>query len=65
MTILLNFICTGLIAAYRPVIMMHGIFGGYKHMEELAGFVREAHPGTEVYNVDAYSDRVCSIFNWQ
>jgi len=63
--ILCNVLCTGLVAAYRPVIIMHGILGGYKHMEELAGFVREAHPGTEVYNVNAYNDHVCGIFNWQ
>ena len=40
---------------YRPVIIMHGILLSYKNMEDLVALIEEAHPGTEIHNVDAYN----------
>lgn len=47
-----------LISGYRPVIIMHGILSNAETMTELVQFVKKAHPGTEVYNVDLYDDLV-------
>lgn len=37
---------------------MHGIFSDAEAMTQLVGYIKNAHPGTEVYNVDAYNDLV-------
>ena len=37
---------------------MHGIFSDAEAMTLLVGYIKNAHPGTEVYNVDAYNDLV-------
>ena len=37
---------------------MHGILSNAETMTELVQFVKKAHPGTEVYNVDLYDDLV-------
>ena len=34
---------------------MHGILRSYKDMEDLVIFIEDAHPGTEIHNVDAYN----------
>ena len=43
---------------YRPVIIMHGIFSSYEGMDDLVALIKAAHPGTDVYNIDAYNDAV-------
>lgn len=47
-------ICAG--ESYRPVILMHGIFASYHDMDGLTSMISEAHPGTNITNVDAYND---------
>ena len=37
---------------------MHGMFSGAESMTQLVGYIKNAHPGTEVYSVDAYNDLV-------
>jgi len=37
---------------------MHGVLMEYQGMEELAAYIKDAHPGTEVYNVNAYNNQV-------
>lgn len=37
---------------------MHGIFSSYESMDDLVSLIQSAHPGTEVYNIDAYNDAV-------
>ncbi|XP_064383693.1 lysosomal thioesterase PPT2-A-like [Halichondria panicea] len=43
-------------AAYRPVIIFHGIFGTSAHMDDLVALIKGAHNGTEVHNIDGYDD---------
>lgn len=43
---------------YRPVILMHGILDNYESLDQLVAFIQDAHPGTTVYNIDAYNDLV-------
>ena len=50
--------CTVPADGYRPVIIMHGIFASEKSMDDLVSMIRSAHPGTDIYNVDAYNDAV-------
>ncbi|XP_028280894.1 lysosomal thioesterase PPT2-A-like isoform X1 [Parambassis ranga] len=42
--------------AYRPVIIVHGIFDGPKQFRTLSAFITEAHPGTEVTVIDLYDN---------
>ena len=37
---------------------MHGIFDDYTSMNELVQYIERAHPGTDVYNIDAFNDLV-------
>ena len=37
---------------------MHGILDDYSSMDDLVSLIKGAHPGTEVYNVDAFNDLV-------
>ena len=37
---------------------MHGIFSSYEGMDDLVALIKAAHPGTDVYNIDAYNDAV-------
>ena len=55
----------GGVAPFRPVILMHGILSSAKHMERLASFIKSAHPGTEVLNVDIYPDFDSAAPMWQ
>lgn len=57
---------------YLPVVIMHGILDDYTSMNELVEFIKEAHPGTDVYNIDAFNDlvlrftekwRQCCVYN--
>ena len=45
---------------YRPVLIMHGIADSYKSMEVMVTYIKDAHPGTPVYNIDAFNDAVSS-----
>ncbi|NP_001296460.1 uncharacterized protein LOC406830 precursor [Danio rerio] len=36
------------IMAYRPVIIIHGLFGGPKELTPFVNFIKESHPGTSV-----------------
>jgi len=49
-------ICCNTVAAFLPVIMMHGIMDNEKSMQQLIGFIEKAHPGTVVYNVPLYDN---------
>lgn len=42
--------------AYRPVIVMHGIFSSYRDMDSLVKMITNARPGINVTNVHAYDD---------
>ena len=44
--------------AYKPVLIMHGILAAGSNMNDLAGFIRTAHPGTQLYIVDLYDYQV-------
>ena len=53
----------GLTNGYRPVILMHGVqfLLGPKGLSGLANFIKDAHPGTVVTNVDAFTGMVSHI----
>lgn len=55
----------GSVAPFRPVILMHGILSSAKSMEHLASFIKKAHPGTVVLNVDIYSNLESATPMWQ
>uniref|UniRef100_A0A8C6ULE1 Lysosomal thioesterase PPT2 n=1 Tax=Neogobius melanostomus TaxID=47308 RepID=A0A8C6ULE1_9GOBI len=42
--------------AYKPVIIVHGLFDGPKQFKTLTGFIQKAHPGTEVTALDMFDD---------
>ena len=42
--------------AYRPVVLMHGIFDSAKSLSTLVQRIQEAHPGTPILNVDLFDD---------
>ena len=46
------------VCAYRPVVVLHGIFASQDSMAGFVQFIQTAHPGTQVLNVDAYDDLV-------
>uniref|UniRef100_A0A3P9JQL1 palmitoyl-CoA hydrolase n=1 Tax=Oryzias latipes TaxID=8090 RepID=A0A3P9JQL1_ORYLA len=54
---LLLLLAAGCTDAYKPVIIVHGIFDGPKELETLSGFIEEAHPGTEVILIDLLNYR--------
>ena len=41
---------------YKPVVLLHGILSAHEEMEELAGYITSAHPGTKIYNIAMYED---------
>lgn len=41
---------------------MHGILSPYTDMNGLVAMIKDAHPGTEVYNVDAFNDLVSQYY---
>ena len=51
--------------AYRPVILMHGIFDGAEGMSTLAQRIQTAHPGTSILNVDLYDYGDSIIRMWE
>ncbi|XP_037959651.1 lysosomal thioesterase PPT2 homolog [Teleopsis dalmanni] len=42
-------------AAYKPVVILHGILSGAESMVILVREIEERHPGTKVYNCDKFS----------
>ena len=52
-----------LLQSYRPVILMHGLMSSPAGLAELEGFIKDAHPGTEVLNVDAYNGLVSTALH--
>ncbi|KAH8305406.1 hypothetical protein KR018_002639, partial [Drosophila ironensis] len=42
-------------AAYKPLVILHGILSGSESMAFLVREIEEAHPGTIVYNCDKFS----------
>lgn len=44
------------IAAYKPVVIFHGILSGSESMTSLQRFIEAEHPGTKVYNCDLFSN---------
>ena len=42
--------------AYRPVVVMHGVFSSYRDMDALVGMIAKARPGINITNVRAYDD---------
>ena len=43
---------------YRPVIVMHGILDDAESLDQLVSFIKTAHPGTTVHNINAFNEMV-------
>jgi palmitoyl-protein thioesterase len=50
---------------YRPVILMHGLLVSSDAMDSLEQRILTAHPGTPVFNIDAYNDADSLKPMWQ
>ncbi|XP_053183295.1 lysosomal thioesterase PPT2-like [Scomber japonicus] len=48
------------IDAYKPVVIVHGIFDGPKQFTTLSSYITKVHPGTEVNVIDLY-DNMASL----
>lgn len=53
---------TGPVRGYQPVIVMHGILSSSLSMDTMVNFIKSAHSGTEVLNVDLFNDLVCLVY---
>ncbi|NP_956978.2 lysosomal thioesterase PPT2a.1 precursor [Danio rerio] len=53
------------IMAYRPVILVHGLFGGPEQMEMLKKYIKRSHPGTSVTAISLYDDNASSKPMWE
>lgn len=53
------------IAAYRPVIIFHGILDGPSSMDDLVQQVKSSHSGTDVYDIDGYDHALSFIPMWK
>jgi palmitoyl-protein thioesterase len=53
-----------MVVGYRPVLIMHGIADSYKSMEVMVTYIKDAHPGTPVYNIDAFNDADSFLKMW-
>ncbi|KAE8289153.1 Lysosomal thioesterase PPT2-A [Larimichthys crocea] len=59
--LLLRLLLTGVcIDAYKPVIIVHGIFDGPKQFKTLSMYIDKVHPGTQVALIDLY-DNLASL----
>eukprot|EP00743_Colponemidia_sp_Colp-15_P006724 GILK01007250.1.p1 GENE.GILK01007250.1~~GILK01007250.1.p1 ORF type:complete len:298 (-),score=53.82 GILK01007250.1:55-948(-) len=47
----------GVVEAYKPVVLMHGIQAGPASINALANMIEESHAGTIVVNIDMFNDR--------
>ena len=47
-------------AAYKPVIMMHGIDDDAAAFDDMKAWIEEAHPGTPTYALDVYEGEPAS-----
>uniref|UniRef100_A0A8D0L8T5 palmitoyl-CoA hydrolase n=1 Tax=Sphenodon punctatus TaxID=8508 RepID=A0A8D0L8T5_SPHPU len=51
---LLVFLLLTLVASYKPVVIVHGLFDSPSDFQQLLGFINETHPGTNVTVVDLF-----------
>ena len=49
------------VEGYRPVVLMHGLITSPESMNDLTLMIETAHPGTPIYNIDAYNDGVSVV----
>ncbi|KAL7630794.1 UNVERIFIED_CONTAM: hypothetical protein RMT77_001715 [Armadillidium vulgare] len=40
---------------YRPVVLIHGLFGKNSSLQEMEELIKEKHPGTKVYNIHLFN----------
>ncbi|KAF6739320.1 Lysosomal thioesterase PPT2 [Oryzias melastigma] len=58
-------LAAGCTDAYKPVIIVHGIFDGPKELAGLSGFIEESHPGTEVILIDLLNYKLSIAPMWK
>eukprot|EP00118_Oscarella_pearsei_P026945 m.310590 g.310590 ORF g.310590 m.310590 type:complete len:288 (+) comp52889_c0_seq1:89-952(+) len=51
--------------AYKPVVIVHGIFDNYQSMTDLKDFIINAHPETNVTLIDMYNDDDSIVNMWE
>ncbi|XP_041843905.1 lysosomal thioesterase PPT2-A-like [Melanotaenia boesemani] len=59
-SMLLLLLAAGYMDAYKPIIIVHGLFDGPKEFRKLSGFITKVHPGTEVMTISLY-DNMASL----
>ena len=52
----------GTAAAYKPVVMLHGITGSYKDYDTFISYIQKYHPGQETYSLKV-DDGLLSVKN--
>nr|XP_033772086.1 lysosomal thioesterase PPT2 isoform X2 [Geotrypetes seraphini] len=52
--LLLMLLAPWLVAAYKPIIVVHGLFDGPSNFKDLLGFINQTHPGTNVTVIDLF-----------
>ena len=50
--------------AYRPVIVLHGIFASNNNMNSFVDKIKDAYPGIEVSELTLYNGRRIVVFWW-
>ncbi|XP_040901284.1 lysosomal thioesterase PPT2-A-like [Toxotes jaculatrix] len=60
--LLLAGVCTD---AYKPVVIVHGIFDGPPQLKNLSLYITKTHPGTEVSVIDLYNNKASLMPLWK
>ncbi|XP_041843900.1 lysosomal thioesterase PPT2-A-like isoform X1 [Melanotaenia boesemani] len=63
--LLLLLLAAGCVHAYKPVIIVHGLFDGPKEFTNLTGFITKVHPETEVMTISQYDYKASVTTMWQ
>lgn len=53
------------VAAYRPVIIFHGIFAGASNMDDLVQLIKNSHSGTDVYDINGFNKEFSILPMWE
>lgn len=64
-TLLLVLVGCGVCFAYRPVVLMHGVFSSNESISDLVSAINRSHPGTKLLNVDAFNNMASLQSMWK
>ncbi|XP_024114004.2 lysosomal thioesterase PPT2-A [Oryzias melastigma] len=58
-------LAVGCTSTYKPVILVHGVLSGPSSFKTLTGFIKKAHPGTEVTAIDLFNNENSTKSMWE